>query len=391
MTCPGFKAAGTHAGLKKNGEKDLGLIFSDVPAAAAGVFTTNRVKAAPVLLDMERIKSGTARAIIANSRNANCCTGARGMQDALAMGKAASAALGIDEKEVMVASTGVIGTPLPVGKIVTAAPGLAAALSSEGFMDCARAMMTTDTVPKLVHRRGEHAGKAFNVVGLAKGSGMIAPNMATMLCFVCTDIGADPGSLKTMLVTSVNNSLNTIIIDGDTSTNDTTLILANGLSGISLETPALKASFQRVLDDVLITLARALVKDGEGATKVVQIDVRGAVTSADARTVAETVANSPLVKTAVFGQDANWGRIAAAAGRAGIPLDPDRLDIFFNDVQIVSQGLSRGDRAEAAATTVLKLPEFSITIDLNGGPGEASVLTCDFSIDYVKINADYRS
>ena len=216
-----------------------------MPASVAGVFTTNQVKAAPVLLDMERVKTGKCRAIVVNSKNANCCTGERGMQDALAMGRAVSEALNIDESDVMVASTGVIGAPLPIEKIEAAAPELVRSLAPEGFMDCAQAMMTTDTVPKLVHRQGELDGTTFNVVGLAKGSGMIAPNMATMLCFVCTDVAAQPDTLKTALLKSVDNSLNSIIIDGDTSTNDTTLILANGLSGVSLESNAEVDVFRR--------------------------------------------------------------------------------------------------------------------------------------------------
>ncbi|RLC11069.1 MAG: ornithine acetyltransferase [Deltaproteobacteria bacterium] len=391
ITCPGFKAAGIHAGLKKNNEKDLGLIYSDIPANVAAVFTTNQVKAAPVQLDMERIKTGKCRAIVVNSKNANCCTGERGLQDALAMGRAVSVALKIEEGDVLVASTGVIGSLLPIEKIEAAAPDLVQSLSPQGFMDCAQAMMTTDTVPKLVHRQGELDGKTFNITGLAKGSGMIAPNMATMLCFVCTDVQAEPGTLKTALSTSVGTSLNRIVIDGDTSTNDTTILLANGQSGLSLDDALNIQSFQQVLNDVLITLARELVRDAEGGTKVVTIDVKGAASPEEARKVAETIANSPLVKTAIFGEDANWGRVAAAAGRAGVPFEPERLDIFFDDVQMAAKGLSCGSQAESAATAVLKQPEYTITIDLNVGEGQASVLTCDFSIDYVKINADYRS
>jgi len=391
IICPGFNAAGVHAGLKNNHEKDLGLIYSETPATVAGVFTTNQVKAAPVLLDMQRIKTGRCRAIVVNSKNANCCTGDRGMQDAVAMGQAVSRTLNIDEGDVMVASTGVIGALLPVEKIIAAAPELVQSLDPEGFMDCARAMMTTDTVPKLVHRQGELNGTTFNVLGLAKGSGMIAPNMATMLCFVCTDIACPADTLNALLKKSVDNSLNRIVIDGDTSTNDTTLIMANGRSGISLEDNDGIDGFQHVLDNVLFELAHDLVKDGEGVTKVVQIHVENAATPDDARAIAESIANSPLVKTAAFGEDANWGRIAMAAGKAGVAFDPNLLDIFFNDVQMASKGLSCGDRAEAAATAVLEQPEYSITVNLNMGKGQASLLTCDFSIDYVKINADYRS
>ena len=220
---------------------------------------------------------------------------------------------------------------------------------------------------------------------------MIAPNMATMLCFVCTDIAAQPEMLQSILLKSVDNSLNRIIIDGDTSTNDTTLILANGQSGVSLQDNAETDVFQQILDDVLMTLAKELVRDAEGGTKVVAIHVKGAASTENARTAAETIANSPLVKTAIFGEDANWGRIAAAVGRANVPFDPDQLDIFFDDIQMAAKGLSCGDQAESAATAILKKPEFTVTVNLHAGQEEASVLTCDFSIDYVKINADYRS
>lgn len=389
--CIGFQAAGVAAGLKKNGRNDLGLIVSHVPATAAGVFTQNRVQAAPVVLDRERIKAGICQAVLVNSGNANCCTGEQGMLDALKMAKLAAAALDITEESVLVASTGVIGQLLPVDKIQKAIPALVQSLSPDGFMMLAEAIMTTDTVPKLVSRQGTLDGKVFTVTGTAKGAGMIAPNMATMLCFVCTDVGADADQLHHCLYTSVEQSFNRISIDGDTSTNDTALILANGLSGAVIQTPADLAVFQDILNDVLVTLAKMLVKDGEGATKLVEIRVRGAASDADARKIADTVAGSNLVKTAIFGEDANWGRILAAAGRAGVAFEPEKMDIYFNDVMMFSQGSGRGRVVEDEVTKVLKLPEFIITIDLHSGNCRASVWTCDFSVEYVRINADYRS
>jgi glutamate N-acetyltransferase/amino-acid N-acetyltransferase len=389
--CSGFQASGVAAGLKKNGRNDLGLIVSRVPATAAGVFTQNRVQAAPVLLDRERIKTGVCQAILVNSGNANCCTGPQGMQAAAEMARLAASALDIPEASVLVASTGVIGQPLPVDKIQKVMPSLVQSLKPDGFMMLAEAIMTTDTVPKVVRREGMLDGKSFTVTGTAKGAGMIAPNMATMLCFVCTDVGANADQLQRCLYASVQQSFNRITIDGDTSTNDTALILANGLSGAIIQTSENLAVFQDVLNDVLVTLAKMLVKDGEGATKLVEVHVRGAATDRDARKIADTVAGSNLVKTAIFGEDANWGRILAAAGRAGVEFDPEHMDIYFNDVLMFSQGSGRGAAVEDEVTKVLKLPEFVITIDLHSGECRTSVWTCDFSVEYVRINADYRS
>jgi glutamate N-acetyltransferase/amino-acid N-acetyltransferase len=389
--CSGFQASGVAAGLKKNGRNDLGLIFSRVPATAAGVFTQNRVQAAPVLLDRERIKTGVCQAILVNSGNANCCTGPQGMQAAAEMARLAASALDIPEASVLVASTGVIGQPLPVDKIQKVMPSLVQSLKPDGFMMLAEAIMTTDTVPKVVSREGMLDGKSFTVTGTAKGAGMIAPNMATMLCFVCTDVGANADQLQRCLYASVQQSFNRITIDGDTSTNDTALLLANGLSGAIIQTSENLAVFQDVLNDVLVTLAKMLVKDGEGATKLVEVHVRGAATDRDARKIADTVAGSNLVKTAIFGEDANWGRILAAAGRAGVEFDPEHMDIYFNDVLMFSQGSGRGAAVEDEVTKVLKLPEFVITIDLHSGECRTSVWTCDFSVEYVRINADYRS
>ena len=389
--CPGFKAAGIASGLKKGGKKDLGLILSEVPAGIAGVFTQNKIKAAPVLLDIERIKQGTCQAIVVNSGNANCCTGEQGIYDAKAMSSHIASALGISEDHVLVASTGVIGEPLPIEKIKKATPGLVKALMPEGFYDLAKAIMTTDTVPKIVSTQGNIEGKTFTITGIAKGSGMICPDMATMLCFICTDIKASPDFLYNALYDATKRSFNRITIDGDMSTNDSVFIMANGVSQAVVQSSTQNSSFQKALDEVMISLAKKIVKDGEGATKMVEIAVKGALTDNDAYKVAMTVANSNLVKTAFFGEDANWGRILGAAGRANALFEPDRIDLFFDDVLMVKDSMGCGRAAEAEATKVLKKPEFTVTIDLHAGMGCSSVLTCDFSIDYVKINADYRS
>jgi glutamate N-acetyltransferase/amino-acid N-acetyltransferase len=389
--CKGFKFSGVGSGLKKNGEKDLGLIFSETPGSVAGVFTRNQIKAAPVLLDMQRITSGVCQAVIVNSGNANCCTGAKGMQDAISMARWAAAKLDIPEEQVLVASTGVIGEPLDVEKVRAALPELINTLDADGVSVLAEAIMTTDTVPKVVTQKGRLRGAAFTVTGVAKGSGMIRPDMATLLCFVMTDIAAEPQLLKEMLLAAADRTLNRITVDGDTSTNDTALLIANGLSGAVITSDADRKKFQGILDAVLMSLARQLIKDGEGATKLVEIAVKGAGSDADAYQIADTVAHSNLLKTALFGEDANWGRILAAAGRAGVPIQPDAMDIYFADVLMVKNGMGCGKKAEARATQILKQPAYTITIDLKAGKGMSSVITCDFSIDYVRINADYRS
>ena len=340
---------------------------------------------------MQRITAGICRAVIVNSGNANCCTGAKGMQDAISMARWTAAKLDIPEEQVLVASTGVIGEPLDVEKVRTALPELINTLDADGVSVLAEAIMTTDTVPKVVTQKGRLDGVSFTVTGVAKGSGMIRPDMATLLCFVMSDIAAEPTLLKGMLLSATDRTLNRITVDGDTSTNDTALLIANGLSGVVIDGDAARKEFQGILDAVLMSLARKLIRDGEGATKLVEIAVKGARSDADAYQIADTVAHSNLVKTALFGEDANWGRILAAAGRAGVPIQPDAMDIYFADVLMVKSGMGCGKKAEARATQILKQAEYTITIDLKGGTGASSVTTCDFSIDYVKINADYRS
>ena len=390
MVCQGFRAAGLACGIKKNGNPDLGLIVSDGLCQAAGVFTRNLVQAAPVKVCRRHLETGTGQAIIVNSGNANCCTGKQGEQDALRMCSAAASELGMEPGRILVASTGVIGEPLPVDRIAGAMPGLVKSLAPDGFRDLARAIMTTDTRPKIGWRRGRIEGRPFSVVAVAKGAGMIRPDMATMLCFACTDAEIDSALLQQVLLTVVNRTFNRITIDGDTSTNDSVLVMANGFSGARVDDQS-RAIFQDLLTDLFADLAMELVKDGEGATKVVRVEVVGAANDEDARMIADTVANSPLVKTAFFGQDANWGRIIGAAGRSGAGFDPDRVDIFFDRVKMVNQGVGCGQDAEEKATAVLHQPEFTVKLDFNQGSGHWSILTCDLSVDYVKINADYRS
>jgi len=391
LTCKGFTACGMAAGIKKNGSLDLGMLVSDRPARVAAVFTRNRVQAAPVKLDRERVKSGSARAVIVNAGNANCANGPQGLIAAEAMAAAAARVLNLPDDQVLVASTGVIGAPFPIYKVEAAMPALAGGLSPNGVPDLARAIMTTDTRPKTGAREGSLDGVSYRIVAVAKGAGMIRPDMATMLCFICTDADIPVSNIQMVLKRSVDGSFNRITIDGDSSTNDTVILLANGASGARIETDNDRVDFQRLLDDLCMDLARQMVKDGEGVTKVVDLTVCGARSDEDARAIADTIAHSPLVKTAFFGEDANWGRIIAAAGRAGVFLDPERLDLYFDDVQMVKDGTGCGPDAEEKATGVLKKPEFSVALDLNQGEGTASMLTCDFSLDYVKINADYRS
>jgi len=390
----GFKYAAAAAGIRKKERLDLGLIFSEKPAVAAGVFTTSRVKAAPVLLDMERIVKGRAQAILVNSGVANACTGKSGMQVARACSGLAAAALNIDENLVQVASTGVIGEQLPVEKIAEAMDGLVAGLSPAGCEEVARAIMTTDTVPKTAERTCSIGGREVKLFGMTKGAGMIMPSMATMLCFVMTDADIAADILQQHLASAVMQSFNRITVDGDTSTNDTVLVLANGMAG-KPQIDALDSKestlFGLALADLLKDLALQVVADGEGATKTVTIKVIHAASEKDAEQAARTIANSSLVKTAFFGEDANWGRIIAALGRAGVAFEQDRVDISFDDVLLVQDGLALGAAAEARATEVLKQKTFTVTVDLKTGKAAGEIYTCDLSIDYIKINADYRS
>lgn len=394
MFIHGFSFSAVQAGIKYQDRLDLGLIYSENPVVTAGVFTSNQVKAAPVHVDIERLKQGRAQAILVNSGNANACNGKAGMDAAQETSRMVADSLGIEEEMVQVASTGVIGMELNVDAFKNNMKSLVDGLAPENFEDVAQAIMTTDTVVKTVCREVEIGGKNVKFMGMAKGSGMIMPNMATMLAFVMTDARISFTGLNTSLKSAVEHTFNRITVDGDTSTNDMVLVMANGMA----ENPWIDDTdnpdgllFQNVLEEICKELALMIVADGEGATKSVTIRVCGAKEDKDAEKMARTVANSNLVKTAFFGEDANWGRIIGAMGRCGVRFNPDKVDIAFNDVVMVRNGRARGADAEAAATKVMQEKRFSVCIDLKDGPGCEEVYTCDFSYDYVKINADYRS
>ncbi len=394
MRVKGFSAAAVEAGIRYENRLDLGLIYSDQPAVTAGVFTTNRVQAAPVLLDRKRLQRGQAQAILINSGNANACTGEEGMEFARLTADMAARELGIEPDLVQVASTGVIGEPLKRTPFERAMPGLVGALSRDGFEDLARAMMTTDTRPKLVHRTIALDGVLVSILGVAKGAGMIMPNMATMLCFVLTDARIVFPVLRDIVARGVEESFNRITVDGDTSTNDTVLVMANGAAGndwLEEDNPGAVATFRETMEEVFSELATMIVADGEGATRLVTIRVEGAREREAALDAARTIANSPLVKTAFFGQDPNWGRIMAALGRSGCFFHPDRVCISFDDVMMVKNGLGLGPEAERNAARVMGQKEFTVHIQLNDGVEWGEILTCDLSDEYIAINSDYRS
>ncbi len=389
---PGFQAAAVAAGLKKHGGLDLGLIVSEETATAAGVFTTNRVQAAPVLLAREHLSQGKARAVVANAGCANACTGAPGLEDAQRTVALVGEALGVDRTEVLVASTGVIGARLNMDGLAGGVPGLVRDLSRDGVSRFAEAIRTTDSFPKLSRFDGTADGRPYRIVGVAKGAGMIMPNMATLLGFVLTDARIVSSDLKTVLSLATDATFNRITVDGDTSTNDTVLALANGragnrgLSGPDLE--AFRQGLCRVMDD----LAVMIVRDGEGATRVVHVRVTGARSAEDASRAARTIANSSLVKTAVCGRDPNWGRIMAAIGRSGAEMKEDRVSIRINDVLIVEGGLGKGPDAEKRAAEIMARDEvFDLYVDLEQGDFEDHIVTCDLTKEYVAINADYRT
>jgi glutamate N-acetyltransferase/amino-acid N-acetyltransferase len=393
ITLPkGFRAVGVHCGIKKV-KKDLALIVSDVPATAAAVFTLNAVQAAPVVLSKQHHALGTPfRAIVVNSGNANACTGEHGYEHARTMAEVTAESLGISPSEVFVASTGVIGEPLPMEKVCAGIRSASALLSEADHESAAEAIMTTDTFVKSATATFESDGRTISIGGIAKGSGMIHPNMATMLAFITTDAAIERESFQSLLKATVDRTFNRIVVDGDTSTNDMVVALANGESGIAPLQPGTFAfkEFAFQLERVLHKLAIDIVKDGEGATKLVEIRVEGALTDADATKAAKTVACSPLVKTAIHGQDANWGRILAALGYSGIRFDPARVEITINNVPILRHNYIV-PLSNQEANKSLKSDSVELKITLHGGSGKATVWTCDFSEQYVVINGSYRS
>ncbi len=394
MKIKGFSTSAVAAGIRYKDRLDLALIYSDTPAVTAGVFTENQVKAAPVLIDKERLKQGRAQAILVNSGVANACTGKAGMAAAFSTSSLLSSRLNIEDEMVLLSSTGVIGEQLNLPAFRTSMDELVGGLCEDNFEDVANAIMTTDTVPKLVSRSVMIGDHEIKFMGMAKGAGMIMPNMATMLSFVITDAQISFPELQFSLREATNTTFNRISIDGDTSTNDMVLVMANGTASnawIDEDNPMDRQIFQDTLEDVLKDLALQIVADGEGATKCITIRVCGAKDGKDAEKIARTVANSPLVKTAFFGEDANWGRILAAMGRSGVRFNPDRVDIAIGDVVLVRDGLAVGKKVEKEATALLKEKNIAVCLDLKDGVGCEEMYTCDFSLDYVRINADYRS
>ncbi len=390
---PGILASGIHGGIKASGKRDLALIYSSVSARAAAVFTTNQVKGAPVLVSMEHIRDGVAQAILASSGAANVCTGEQGIRDAREMAEIVANLLRIPPRHVLVASTGVIGQPLPMDRVRRALPQLVKALSPQGGRHAAEGILTTDTAPKEAALRIEVAGRPATIGGIAKGAGMIEPHLATMFCFLATDVAISHEALQAVLKRAVDRSFNRITVDGDQSTSDTVAMLANGLAE---NTPIEKGSrgfrvLAQGVEMVALRLARMLVKDGEGATRLVEIRVRGAKSRREALLAARSVANSLLVKTALNGQDPNWGRMMAALGKSPATVVLDKVGIWFGDEALVAGGqLKPGARLDRIRE-IMAQPEYTIQIDLGLGAGQDSVLTCDLSEEYVRINAKYAT
>jgi glutamate N-acetyltransferase / amino-acid N-acetyltransferase len=392
VTTPiGFRASGVHAGIKANGRPDLALLVSDRPATAAAVFTLSKAQAAPVVVSMEHLKrsNGTVRAVIVNSGCANACTGDEGLRVARGMAAATAALVGCPSDEVLVASTGVIGVNLSLDAIMTALPRAAAALGADQGAMAAQAIMTTDPFPKEAAVAVSIADRPISVGGMAKGSGMIEPMMATMLAFVTTDAAVPQPLLQRALREVVDTTFNAITVDGECSTNDCVMLLANGASGVSIDESNYD-TFAHALETVCLRLALGIVRGGEGATKLVTITVTGAASARDARTAAKAIANSPLVKTAIHGGDPNWGRLIAVAGRAGVAFDLSRAAVTIGAVELFKDGAPH-DEASPEAAKYLRNDDINIAVHLGAGQASSTVWTCDLSAEYVRINAEYRT
>lgn len=389
---PGFLANGIHAGIKENGQKDLALIFSTVPAKVSGVFTTNSFKAAPVLIDQERVKAGVAQAILVNSGNANAATGAKGYEDAIFMSRLASEKLRIKENYVLVSSTGIIGHRLPIKKIENGIDSLVKGLRKDGISDAEEAIMTTDKFPKIAYRKGVIGRRDITMCGIAKGAGMIEPNMATMLAFIMTDANVELSVLNRIFRQAVDCSFNTITVDGCMSTNDSAIIMANGLAGNPpIKGPSKDRDLLRdMLFGVTSDLAKDMVRDGEGATKIIEIIVEDAKSKADAKRIAYAIANSSLVKTAIFGCDPNWGRILSAAGSAGVSLPVNAVRLYFEDVLVFADGQGISG-LENDLTPLMVGQSIRIRIKIGMGVKSFRVYASDLSFDYIKINAHYHT
>ncbi len=390
----GFKAAGLHSGLKK-AKKDMAMVYSDAICTSGSAYTTNRVKAAPVQYDIS-IKDTAKHGVVINSGNANACTGKEGMENAEKMASYAASLLGGDASEYFVCSTGVIGVQLPMETVLSGIKGLASALSDsyQSSLDAADAILTTDTVRKTVTASFEIDGKCVTVTGFAKGSGMIHPNMATTLSFILTDAAVSHNILQTLLGSTVEDTFNMISIDGDTSTNDTCIVLANGASGVNIDSDDKEGLFRSALSSVLGELARKLTKDGEGAGRFIEVSVEGAKDKKNAKILARSVVSSNLVKAAFFGSDANWGRILCAMGYSGADFNPEDVDLYFRSAKGTIATLKKGTPVvfdEAKAKEILLEKEVEVLVKLGEGEGEAKAWGCDLTYEYVRINGDYRS
>ena len=397
VTTPqGFIAGASYAGVKsRNAEKpDVAVLYSQYPAACAALFTTNKFCAAPVILDREILKKGKARAVVINSGNANAATGEQGLQDAKLVETEAERLLGLGEDEVFVCSTGVIGQRLPVEKVLDGVRSIVPHMSADKGSEAAWAIMTTDLARKEVAYELELSGGTVRLGAMAKGSGMIHPNMATMLAYITTDAKIEASVAQKMLKRSADKSFHMLTVDGDTSTNDSVLLLANGASGVAVETEADKAAFAEVLDAICIDLARRIASDGEGATHLMIVEAHGLPTEQDARVVARSIAGSTLFKAALYGRDANWGRIMAAAGYSGADVDPTKADCILKSaagqVVVMENGFGT-DFSEELAKEVLTEHDVTIVVDFHSGQGQATAFGCDLTYDYVRINGDYRS
>jgi glutamate N-acetyltransferase/amino-acid N-acetyltransferase len=389
VTSPqGFLAGAVKASIKSQEKLDLAILCSEKPCVAAGVFTTNAIKAAPVILSQKHLKNRSAQAIVVNSGCANACTGDSGMADAVEMARSVAEKVGLSPEDVLVASTGVIGVPLPMDRVRAGIRKVA--LTKEGGHELARAMMTTDTFPKEMAIFVESKLGGFTIGGVAKGAGMIHPDMATMLCFLTTDAAVDARFLQSALQKAVDVSFNMITIDGDTSPSDAVVILANDLAQTETINKGNGELFQKALDEVCFHLAKCVARDGEGATKLIEVAVEGAVNEAQARLAARTIASSPLFKAAVHGNDPNWGRIVAALGRSGAKVNENQLDVYLNDVCVMKQG-SPVPFGKQELSTSLAGKEVSVRLYLNLGEGKATAWGCDLSEEYVTINSAYIS
>ena len=390
----GLRMATASAGIKYKNRTDVLLMVFDRPASVAGVFTRSRCPSAPVDFCRANLAHGVARAVVVNSGNANAFTGRKGREATELTARSAAAAVGCAENEVYLASTGVIGEPLDAGKFAGVLGPMAQSAVGDFWVEAAKAIMTTDTYPKVATRSAEIDGVSVTINGIAKGAGMIAPDMATMLSFVVTDAAIAPAALQALLSAGVAPSFNSVTVDSDTSTSDTLLLFATGAAGNSEITDAADprlASFRAALDALLMDLALQVVRDGEGARKMLAVTVTGAESDAAAKRIGLSIANSPLVKTAVAGEDANWGRIVMAVGKSGEMADRDRLAIWFGDVRVAVEGARDPDYSEAAATAVMQKEDIPVRVDLGLGEGRATVYTCDLTKEYVAINGDYRS